>query len=95
MDAKVFRGLALSGTACVGGAGGRTASASAVTRSARSRRRCFERECRKLLAAYERKHGVAVPWHMTDDEVSAWCDRDPDFNTLVREVERQRDRWLG
>jgi len=94
MDANVFQGLALAGTACVGGAGGRKASAAAVTRSARARRRCFEREVRKLFIAYERKHGVAVPWHMTDNQVRAWCDRDPAFAAMVERIDDLRRTWI-
>ena len=85
----------MAGTACVGGAGGRKTSASAVTRSARARRRCFEREVRKLFAAHERKHGVAVPWQMTDEQVSAWCDRDPAFAAMVEKIDDLRRTWIG
>ncbi|MEC5383397.1 hypothetical protein VSX64_21610 [Aurantimonas sp. C2-6-R+9] len=85
----------MAGTACLGGAGGRTSSASAVTRSARARRRSFEREVRKLFAAYEREHGVAVPWHLTDDEVREWRDRDPAFAALVEKIDDLRCKWLG
>ncbi|WP_429816397.1 hypothetical protein [Ensifer sp. B1-9] len=95
MDAKVFQGLALAGTACLGGAGGRRASASAVTRSTRARRRSFEREVRKLFAAYERKHGITVPWHMSDDQVRAWSDRDSAFAELVEKIDALRREWLG
>jgi len=89
------RGLIMAGLASVGAAGGRTSSASAVTRSARARRRCFEREVRKLFTCYERKHGVAVPWHMTDDQVRAWCDRDPAFAAMVEKIDDLRRTWIG
>lgn len=95
MDANTFRGLALAGTACLSGAGGRASSANAVTRSARARRRSFEREARKLFAAYERKHGIVVPWHMTDDQVREWRERDPVFAALVEKIDDLRRMWIG
>lgn len=95
MDARVFQGLALAGTACLGGAGGKTARPGAVIRSARARRRSFEREARKLFAAYEREHGVAVPWSLSDDKVATWAARDPAFAALVEKIDDLRRTWIG
>lgn len=93
MDENAFRGLALAGTACVGGAGGRRASASAVTRSARSRRRCFEREMTGLCRAYERRHG-STSWPTTDEELAARCAGEPTFAALVEKIEDLRRMWI-
>lgn len=93
MDANTFRGLALAGTACLGGAGGRTSSESAVTRSARARRRCFEREMTALCRAFERERGP-INWPMTDAEVRERRDRDPYFAALVEKIEDLRRTWL-
>lgn len=87
-------GLIMAGLASVGAAGGRTSSASAVTRSARARRRCFEREMTALCRVYERQHGP-VRWPTTDDEMAARCDREPAFATLVRQIEDLRRMWIG
>ena len=88
------RGLIMAGLASVGAAGGRTSSASAITRSARARRRCFEREMTALCRAYARHHGP-VRWPATDDEMWARCDREPAFAALVRQIEDLRREWLS